>query len=354
MQQVVTLRDVCAAARVSTYTGSRALNGHHGVAEETRRRVLKVAAELGYVANQHAKNLKNPINKTVAVLTSNMANQYYATLVSGIETLLDAEGYNCVTMDSVLNGSYSQAREDRFVSAVMAQRVSAVVITYILSSSNMQLLSLWGIPLIFVDSSAPENFRNFPSVTTDNYRGSWDLGLHLAEHGYSRWAFVGHTKTWNTREPRQKGFEAVAKASNATVDIVEGANDSVTARDAVCDYLARTPHARRAQAFYASNTVLLHGVLDAMRRMQLAVPQDVAVVAFDDFEWAEMVDPPITVVDQDVVAIGRVAGSLLLKNLKEPIGARDGGNLVLTPNLRIRKSCGCGLLERSNGLASSN
>jgi DNA-binding LacI/PurR family transcriptional regulator len=91
-----------------------------------------------------------------------------------------------------------------------------------------------------------------------------------------------------------------------------------------------------------------------MRRMQLAVPQDVAVVAFDDFEWAEMVDPPITVVDQDVVAIGRVAGSLLLKNLKEPIGARDGGNLVLTPNLRIRKSCGCGLLERSNGLASSN
>ena len=151
MQQVVTLRDVCAAAGVSTYTGSRALNGHPGVAEETRQRVLRVAAELGYVANQHAKDLKNPNNKTVAVLTANMANQYYAVLVSGIETILDAEGYNCITMDSVLAGTYSQAREDSFVSSIMAQRVAAVVITYILSASNMQTLSNWGVPLIFVD-----------------------------------------------------------------------------------------------------------------------------------------------------------------------------------------------------------
>jgi DNA-binding LacI/PurR family transcriptional regulator len=87
--------------------------------------------------------------------------------------------------------------------------------------------------------------------------------------------------------------------------------------------------------------------------MQFAVPQDVAVVAFDDFVWAEMVDPPITVVDQDAAAIGRAAGSLLLKNLKEPMGERDGGNLVLTPRLRVRKSCGCGLLERSTALAPS-
>ena len=217
----------------------------------------------------------------------------------------------------------------------------------------MQTLSQWGVPLIFVDSSAPEKFRSYSSVTIDNYRGSWDLGLHLAGHGYTRWAFVGHTKTWNTREPRQKGFEAVAKRSNATVDIIEGANDSATARDAVCDYLARTPRARRAEVFYASNTVLLLGTLDALRRMQFAVPQEVAVVAFDDFEWAEMVDPPITVVDQDAAAIGRAAGSLLLKNLKEPMGERDGGNLVLTPRLRVRKSCGCGLLERSTALAPS-
>ena len=348
MQQVVTLRKVCATAGVSIYTGSRALNGHDGVAEETRKRVLRVASQLGYVPNQHAKNLKTPDNKTVAVLTANMANQYYAVLVSGIETILDAEGYDCVTMDSVLGGTYSQAREDRFVSAIMAQRAAAVVITYILSEPNMQTLAHWGVPLIFVDSSSPKKFSNYSSVTTDNYKGSWELGLHLAGHGYTRWAFVGHTKTWNTREPRQNGIEAVAKRSNATVDVIEGANDSATARDAVCDYLARTPRARRAEVFYASNTVLLHGTLDALRRMQLAVPQDVAVVAFDDFEWAVMIDPPITVVDQDAAAIGRAAGALVLKNLKESPGERDGGNLVLTPTLRVRKSCGCGFLDRSS------
>jgi LacI family transcriptional regulator len=348
MQRSVTLRDVCAAADVSTYTGSRALNGFQGVAEETRQRVLKVAAELGYVPNQHARNLKNPDSRTIVVLTANMANQYYSVLVSGIEAVLDPEGYSCITMDSVLAGTYSQKREDRLVAATMAQRVAAVVITYNLSQQNMRALAGWGIPLSFVDSSAPEGFRDFPSVSADNYKGSWDIGLHLAGHGYTRWAFVGHTKTWNTRAPRQKGFEDAAAASNAIVDVIEGANDNLTARDAVCDYLARTPRARRAEVFYASNTVLLRGTLEALRRMELAVPDDVAVVAFDDFEWADMLDPPVTVVDQDVAAIGRAAGSLLLRNLTEPADGHDG-NLVLKPTLRIRRSCGCG-----SGIASGS
>jgi DNA-binding LacI/PurR family transcriptional regulator len=304
--------------------------------------VLRVAAELGYVPNQHAKNLKNPRSHDIAILTANMANQYYTVLVSGIETIVSADGYGCITMDSVLDGIYSRDREDRFVSAVMAQRVAAVVVTYTLSHSNMELLANWGVPLIFVDASAPEGFRDFPSVSADSYQGSWDLGLHLAGHGYTRWGFVGHTKTWNTREPRQKGFEDVAAASNATVDIIEGENDARMARNAVCDYFARTPRDRRAEVLYASNTVLLRGTLEALRQMELVVPNDVAAVGFDDFEWADMLDPPVTVVDQDIVAIGRTAGSILLKNLKQEGGGRTGENLVLKPTLKIRRSCGCG------------
>jgi DNA-binding LacI/PurR family transcriptional regulator len=304
--------------------------------------VCKVAAKLGYIPNQYAKNLRSPSRNTVAVLTANLANQYYPALVGGIETILDAEEYICVTMDAVLAGTYSQQREDRFVSQIISQHISAVVITYILSDSNMKTLVDRGVPLIFVDAPAPQSFRDYPSVTADNYQGSWDLGLHLAGHGYTRWAFVGHTKTWSTREPRQKGFEAVAAISHASVDVIEGANDIATACDAVCDYLARTPRTKRAEVFYASNTVLLRGTLEALRRMQLAVPKDIAVVAFDDFEWADMLNPPVTIVDQDPAAIGRAAGSLLVRNLKHPAAGRKGDSLVLLPSLRIRRSCGCG------------
>jgi DNA-binding LacI/PurR family transcriptional regulator len=99
--------------------------------------------------------------------------------------------------------------------------------------------------------------------------------------------------------------------------------------------------------FYASNTVLLRGTLEALRSMQLAVPNDVAIVAFDDFEWADMLNPPVTIVDQDPAAIGRAAGSLLVRSLKHPAVGRKGDSLVLLPTLRIRRSCGCGFVVSS-------
>lgn len=341
MQSRPTLHDVSAAAKVSTFTASRALNGGTGVGAETRQRVLEIAAELGYVANQHARALKSAQSTVVAVLTANIANHYYSVLVNSLEAAIEDDGYDCVTMDAILNGVHSQAREDRFVASIMAQRVAAVVVTYNLSEANMRALSTWGIPLIFVDCSVPKGYEQYSSITTDSFQGSHDMGMHLASHGYKRWAFVGHTDTWSSRKPRQAGFEAAAAATGCTVDVIEGMNSSATGCEAVSAYLIETPRSQWPEVFYASNTVLLHGIFEALRRRSLSVPDDVAVVAFDDFEWAEMIDPPVTVVDQDIVTIGRAAGTRLLQQMK---GASDmvGEELILKPTLRVRQSCGCG------------
>ncbi|MFS8110934.1 LacI family DNA-binding transcriptional regulator [Rhizobium jaguaris] len=346
MSQRPTLHDVSAAAQVSTYTVSKALSGGTGVSEATRLRVQEIAAQIGYVPNQHARSLKSPQSTAVAVLTANIANQYYAVLVSSLEAAIEHEGYSCVTMDAILNGSYSQAREDRFVAQIMAQRVSAVVVTYNLSEANMKALASWGVPLIFVDCSTPEGFEQYSSVTSDGYLGSVEMGMHLAGHGYKRWAFVGHTGTWSTRLPRQNGFEAAAKETGCSVRVLEGSNSSATSREAVMRYLAETPRSDWPEVFYASNTVLLHGIFEALRSLSLSIPQDIAVVAFDDFEWAEMLDPPVTVVDQDIKMIGRMAGSFLLRALKDN-EQKHGESFVLKPALRIRQSCGCGSAHRS-------
>lgn len=349
MQHRPTLHDVSAAANVSIYTASRALSGGSGVSAKTRQRVTDVAAEIGYVPNLHARSLKSPQSNLVAVLTANIANQYYSVLVASLEAAIEDDGYDCVTMDAMLDGEYSQSREDRFVASIMAQRVAAVVVTYNLSASNMTALANWGMPLIFVDCPVPEGFEQFFSVTTDSFQASREMGLHLAGHGYKRWAFVGHTRTWSTRQPRQAGFEAAAALTGNSVDIIEGLNSSAAARQAVSSYLTQTSRHQRTEVFYTSNTVLLHGTLEALRSMSIAVPEDVAVVAFDDFEWAEMLDPPITVVDQDIKAIGNAAGGFLLRQLKRP-AAGGGEQLVLKPTLRIRQSCGCG---RVHGIAKN-
>jgi LacI family transcriptional regulator len=339
------LHDVSAAAQVSIYTVSKALSGGSGVSETTRQRVLEIAAQIGYVPNQHARSLKSPQSTVVAVLTANIANQYYAVLVSSLESAIERDGYDCITMDAILNGSYSQSREDRFVASIMSQRVAAVVVTYNLSDANMKALAAWGVPLIFVDCATPKGFDQYSSVTTDSYTGSFEMGLHLAGHGYKRWAFVGHTGTWSTRQPRQKGFEAAATETGNVVDIVEGLNSSATSREAVLRYLMERPRSDWPEVFYASNTVLLHGIFEALRSLSVSIPKDIAVVAFDDFEWAEMLNPPVTVVDQDITTIGRAAGTFLLRALKQA-DQKKGEAFVLKPALRIRQSCGCGLAHR--------
>jgi LacI family transcriptional regulator len=348
VQHRPTLHDVSAAANVSIYTASRALSGGAGVSAKTREHVREIAAEMGYVPNQHARSLKSPQSNLVAVLTANIANQYYSVLVASLEAAIEDDGYDCVTMDAMLNGAYSQSREDRFVASIMAQRVAAVVVTYTLSAANMTVLSNWGVPLIFVDCPVPEGFDQFFSVTTDSYQASYEMGLHLAGHGYKRWAFVGHTRTWSTRQPRQAGFEAAAELAGSSVDVIEGSNSSAAAREAVSSYLIETPRMRWPQVLYTSNTVLLHGTLEALRSMNLNVPDDIAVVTFDEFEWADMLEPPITVIDQDIKAIGKAAGAYLIRQLKHP-SAGDGEQLVLKPTLRIRQSCGCGrVLRKAN------
>lgn len=345
VQHRPTLHDVSAAAGVSVYTASRALSGGDGVARKTREHVKRIAAEIGYVPNQAARSLKSPQSNLVAVLTANIANQYYAVLVASLEAAIEGDGYDCVTMDAMLEGAYSQAREDRFVASIMAQRVRAVVVTYNLSATNMAALTNWGVPLIFVDCPVPEGFNGFFSVTTDSYQASYEMGMHLAGHGYRRWAFVGHTKTWSTRQPRQAGFEAAADATGSNVDVIEGANSSAAARDAIRTYLLETPRRRWPEVFYTSNTVLLHGTLEALNSLSVTVPDDVAVVTFDEFDWAGMLDPPITVIDQDIKAIGKMAGAVLLRQLKQP-ATESGEQLVLKPTLRIRQSCGCGHVSK--------
>ncbi|HYD99776.1 MAG TPA: substrate-binding domain-containing protein, partial [Alphaproteobacteria bacterium] len=195
--------------------------------------------------------------------------------------------------------------------------------------------------LLFVDCPPPESHRELPFVTADNYTASREVGAHLAAHGYRRWGFIGHTGTWTTRQPREQGFVDAAAACGAQVAVIEGANDSDSARRAVLAHLSARPRPEWPEALYAANTPLLHGTMLALRERGLRVPDDMALVAFDDFEWAPMLDPPLTVVDQRIEEIGAAAGrQILLQLAEEPIPEAERARIV-RPVLRLRRSCGC-------------
>jgi LacI family transcriptional regulator len=344
MPRGATLRDVSSHAGVSTYTASRALSGHSDVAEATRVRVREVAKRLGYVANQHARDLKGGASTVIGVIAASKANQYYATLVGAIETAVEAYGYSCFVADAAANGVYLKEREDRIIHSMIQQRVVAVVVAYAIDERNLALLAQWNIPVMFVDCLPSLSRGDCPSVTTDNHSASVAVGDHLANLGYRRWCFVGHARNWNTREPRQAGFEGAAASHGASVEVVEGGNDAEIARRALAALLTRLSSAERPQALYVSNTVLLKGALLALRDCGLEVPREMAVVAFDDFDWAELLAPSVTVVDQHIELIGRTAGAQVLALLGDiPASGDMGRKVVIAPTLIVRESCGARL-----------
>jgi LacI family transcriptional regulator len=333
-----TLREVSSAARVSIYTASRALAGHPGVARETRQQVFEAAQRLGYVPNRIARNLKGDQSLALGVLTANNANLFYSTLVKAIEKVVQPRGYHCYVVDAVEDGVYEVSREDLFVAALLEQRVAGIIVTYVPTAENMQTLSNWRAPLLFVDCLPPEGYERFPSVMTDSRRGSLQVGRHFAVHGYRSWAFLGHTPSWMTRRAREAGFREAATECGASVDVIEGGNHSRTAYESVRIFLSAKRRTEWPRALYASNEPLLNGALRALRERGARIPEEIAIAGFDDFAWADLLDPPVTVVDQQIAEIGRISGEKILSEIEgEPSGDL---HLLTPPILRIRGSCG--------------
>ena len=333
-----TLREVSSAARVSIYTASRALGGHAGVAEETRQLVFKTAQSLGYVPNRIARTLKGDQSLTLGVLTANNANLFYATLVKAIEKVVQPRGYHCYVVDAVEDGVYEVSRENMFIAALLEQRVAGIIVTYVPTVENMKTLSNWRVPLLFVDCAPPEGFQRFPSVMTDSRLGSLEIGRHFATHFYRSWAFVGHTPSWMTRQAREAGFREAAAECGAHIDVIEGGNDSGAAHEAVRSFLSSKRRSEWPRALYASNEPLLNGALRALREHNVLIPEEIAIAGFDDFAWADLLSPPVTVVDQQIAEIGRIAAQRILSDIDgEPEGEL---HLFMPPVLRIRASCG--------------
>lgn len=338
MARFVTLKRVAEEAGVSIYSASRALNELDGVGEATRARVLDAAQRLGYVPNRAAQFLRSEETRTVGVLTANSANVYYAKLVAGIEDTIRPAGYHTMATDATDGERYSTAREAEFIETVLQLRVAAVVLTYRVENKHLERLLNRRIPVVFVDCTPPDAFPDLPSAMSDGEAISIKVGEHFARHGYRRWAYLGHTAGWPTREGRERGIVTAAKAASAPIDVIEGNNSIEAAYRAMRRYLSEG-RGNGVDALYTSNEHLLIGAVKALREEGLRIGTDIGLISFDDFDWAPAFDTPITVVDQKIREIGQHAGGLIL----EANGNPDRQSLppMPAPALTLRQSCGC-------------
>lgn len=304
-----TIRDVAAEAGVSMKTVSRVLNAEPGVAAVTADRVREAASRLGFQRNEAAANLRRLDRSTriVGLVTEDLSNPFYSGLASAIEGVTRQHGYLLM----VASSDEDAETERDVLSALCTRRVDGLIVVPTGTDHSFLLSEVAsGTAVVFVDRPALEG--EVDCVVSANAEGAASGVRHLIAQGHRRIAYLGDDPAIFTARERHAGYLAAMAASNAPVDdslVHLGLHDTVAAESACRALLSRPPDP--PTAVFAGNNRLTIGALHAIRDHG----RPVALVGFDDFELADVLRPAVTVVAQDVEAIGRTAAELLLRRL---------------------------------------
>ncbi len=332
------IKEVAHRAGVSIGTVSNVLNRPDLVAPATRQRVLEAIDALGYVRNDSARQLRAGRSRTVAVVVLDVSNPFFTDVVRGVEAALDDSG----SMVIVCNSDENQARERRHLDHLEQQRVRGVLITPVDDGSTGRLDQLirHGIPVILVDRGA--RTRNRCSVAVDDVLGGRLAAAHLLERGHRRLAYVAGPMTIAQVADRHAGAAAViAETAGARLQVFEMPALTTAYGRKAGEQIADEAPARRPTAVFCANDLLAMGVLQEMTRRGLAVPGDLAIVGYDDIEYAGAAAVPLSSVAQPRELLGRTAAELLAGEISDGPLHRHR-QVLFEPELVVRESSDAG------------
>ncbi|HET6530540.1 MAG TPA: LacI family DNA-binding transcriptional regulator [Actinoplanes sp.] len=328
------IKEVAQHAGVSLGTVSNVLNRPEMVAEGTRQRVLDAIAALGYVRNDTARHLRAGRSRTVAIVVLDVANPFFTDVVRGAEQVIEAAG----SMLVVCNSGEDSAREDRHLELLEEQRVGGILITPVADARQPVLHRLIerGIPVVLVDRGAGTASRC--SVAVDDELGGRLAVGHLLERGHRRIAYLGGPFGIAQVADRYAGASAAAAGyPDAKLTVAETPNLTVASGRKAAQKLVTMPAAGRPTAIFCANDLLALGVLQEVTARDLRVPHDVAIVGYDDIEFAGAAAVPLSSVRQPREQLGRTAAELLLEEARE--GAdHQHRHVVFQPELVVRES----------------
>ena len=331
---MVTMRDVALAAGVSTSTVSHVVNSTRHVSDRTADRVRQAIESTGYRHNSVARSLATSTTKTVGLAIAALTNPYFGPLVHALEDHFVSAGYSLVFGDT----HDEPARESRVVDQMLDRRVDGILLAPSPGAGDDVLprIARSGTPLVLVDRFAD---TDCDQVAPENTASVRMLVHHLATLGHIRVAAVtGLAGLHSTLERTTAMRTAVTDLGLDDDPRLLAAGNSTThdARAAVRDLFGR---ANRPTAVVVLNNAMTIGTMRALRDVGLRVPDDVALVCFDDFEWADLFEPRLTAVRQDVPTMGALAVDLLLARIAEPV--RPTQRLRVATSFQHRSSCGC-------------
>ena len=305
------ISDVAKKADVSTATVSYVLNNTRFVKEETRNKVLKAVKELNYSPNILAKSLKENKSNVVGLLIPDISNYFFTEIAKSIEKTLQKQGYNLI----LCNTNEDPALEEAQIKHLQAMMVSGLIIAP--SDKDRDYKKYFRgstYPLIFIDREVSN--QQGDSVVVDSYSSVVKAINLLVGKGHKRIGFIGGNPALSTTTERLKGYKDSLLANNISYDekIVGLAESKVVNGYNICKEILS--NANDITALFVASSMMSIGTMQYLVESKITIPDKIALIAFDDYVWALIANPPLTTIKQPTQEIGERAATLVVDRIQ--------------------------------------
>jgi LacI family transcriptional regulator len=329
----VSVRDVAQRAGVSVGTVSNVMNRPDKVSPSTIESVQRAIAELGFVRNDAARQLRAGRSRAVGLIILDVGNPFFAELARGAEDQAARAGFSII----LGNSDEKADRESTYLDLFEEQRMHGVLISPFGDiTARLRRLRERGIPAVLVDRTTPD--ESFSSVSVDDIAGGQLAVDHLIEIGRRRIAFVGGPMEIRQVTDRLEGSRrSVAARDDVSLEIIQTAALTVHEGRAVGERIVLRPKSDRPDAIFAANDLIAVGLLQALYMQgAVVVPEEIALIGYDDISFAEASVVPLSSIRQPSALIGATAVDILLAEADDP--AREAVQVVFQPELVVRES----------------
>lgn len=310
----VTIQEVATAAGVSKSTMSRFLNQNYShMSVATRQRIKQTVDRMGYRPSRQAQSLKTNHSRLIGVMIADISNNYVSQLLKGVDSYFKTVGYQMIIMES----SNSVALEKQQLEQLLDQPVEGIILQpNSRHSEDYAFIAAENVPMVLVDRETEP--LQWDTIVTNNFDASQALGKLAAKsmQTYTMGLVVSENiKAVSTREQRLKGF--AQGLSPLPVQTFEIDDDLTDLKTAILEYLKADEH----PLIFAGNGKVLTQVLRACRQLNLKIPTDVGVTGYDDWNWADLVNPGISTIEQYPDYIGRLSAEILMDLIQQRLVA---------------------------------
>jgi len=333
----LTIRDIAKMANVSHTTVSRVLNKDSRVREETKKKIVKLIDKYDFKPDPRARVLAMKVRKSrlIGLLLPDIRNPFYAEMARGIEDKANEDGYNVIFCST----DGKPERSEAYVNLMMRTGVDGLIFaTARHHDSLIERLLKEKFPIVLVSRKLKGESFNY--VVFDNFKGAYDITKHLIELNYKKIGIIIGPSNISTAYDRLKGYQKALKDNDIPVRqdyIVHGPFEKQLGYEGAKKLLQMKD---RPEAIFGGSDYIAMGVIDAVEELGMHIPNDVALVGFDDTEFSSNKKINLTTVSQGEYRMGQLGVQILIEVIDKPESSPYTHKVILEPQIIVRESCG--------------